>query len=66
MKLLFVCTYLYFDVCTFCFSCSFYIPGVSHFSTKGAKSLCAEFNLNNLYLIEIMQTFFLQNKKAGH
>lgn len=37
---------------------SFYIPVVSHFHYKGAKSLCAEFNLNILYLIENMLDLF--------
>lgn len=37
---------------------SIYIPVVSHFHYKGAKSLCAEFNLNILYLIENMLDLF--------
>lgn len=33
------------------------------FFTKGAKSLCAEFTLNILYLTEIMQDFFSVKKQ---
>lgn len=58
IKSLFVCTYLYFDV---------FVRSVCHvlplhprslpISTKGAKSPCAEFNLNILYLILSMLDF---------
>lgn len=63
IKSLFVCTYLYFDVFV-CYVCHKLLlhPCSLPFPLKGAKSLCAEFNLNILYLIEMMLDFFFLYK----
>lgn len=59
IKSLFLCTYLYFDVFEhFVRHTILFHPRSLPFPLKVPKSLCAEFNLNILYLTEIMLDFF--------
>lgn len=54
-----IITCMYIFTCFVCHTVLLH-PRSLPFSTRGAKSLCAEFNLNILYLIKIMlDSFFL-------
>lgn len=63
IKSLFVCTYLYFDVFERFVCHTVLLPPPPPFPLKVPKSLSAEFNLNILYLTEMMLDFFCLYKR---